>query len=135
MDINGIIIQALTSSPPFWIQFSSLTPLSGIRIGSGPIHSRQLRGRVTGSGHWDLKKAAPCDALDRLSHSQLVVEANIRQIGSLRQGFGVKIQRKMETETTTWTASVGLVYLRTFTIQNQPNVGKYASPMDGTGIW
>jgi len=29
---------------------------------------------------------------------------------------------------------MGLVYLRTFTIQIQPNVGKYASPMDGMGI-
>ena len=76
---------------------SSLTPLSGIRIGSGPIHSRQLRGRVTGSGHWDLKKAAPCDTFDRLSHRQLVVEANIRQIGSFCKGFGVIISKKNET--------------------------------------
>ena len=26
---------------------------------------------------------------------------------------------------------MGLVYLPRFTIKNQPNVGKYASPMDG----
>ena len=35
---------------------------------------------------------------------------------------------------TSYEASMGLVYLPTFTIKRNPNVGKYTSPMDSIGI-